>query len=166
MFRVAAWSCGESTGLEVRKSHCPSPGLSFFTGITGFFKNYPILLQGPSLSGPKPRDQNLTQGSVLAPKASLHPTPSRCHRYLSPVSVLFSPSSRCSSESQRVRNWNVAATSPEGSGVMTSSSRRLSRGGSVWPQTPGPRSSSTSRESGAAAAIAAAVSASQWPRPR
>lgn len=70
-----------------------------------------------------------------------------------------SPPSRWSSESQRVRNWNVAATSPEGSGVMTSSSRRLSRGGSARHQPLRPRSSTTSRASGIAAAMPAATSA-------
>ena len=83
----------------------------------------------------------------------------------SPVSLLSSPPSRCSSESQRVRNWNVAATSPEGSGVMTSSSLKLSRGGSAWPQPPGPRSSSNSRKILTAAAMPAAASTSEWPHP-
>lgn len=98
------------------------------------------------------------------PETALFSNSVRCHRGFS--QVLNSPPSRCRSESQRVRNWNVAATSPEGSGVITSSSLRLSRGCSAWPQQPGPTSSSKSTASGMAAAIPAAASASrQHPRP-
>lgn len=164
---MAAWNYEKSTERGVRRSHRPSLGLSFSTGTVGFFNNCPILplrtySVRPHAQGPEPHPG--PRGP--APKTCLYPTPSTCRR-ISFSSLAFSPSSRCSSKSQRVRNWNVAATSPEGSGVMTSSSRRLSREGSAWPQPPGPRSSSTISASRTAAAMPAAASACQQrPPPR
>lgn len=135
-FRVAAWSCRENAGLGVSLSLCPVRA---------------------SVSP-------LRRAPRAGARAPPHAPP--VHSHLPAVGPVLSPPSRCSSESQRVRNWNVAATSPEGSGVMTSSSRRLSRGVSAWPLPPSPESSRTSRTSTARRTAAAMPAAAPAPQRR
>ena len=71
--------------MALRRDHRarsqPSRGPSFFTGTMWFLKNCPTLPPRTQAPGSEPH-----RGVSGAPKAVLHPTPSRCHRVLPSVS--------------------------------------------------------------------------------